>query len=451
MAQIDRPSAALPIGISPAARRNFRIEMAAVATWPFAVSMIEGSVTGILAKKAFTDTPDWIIATLAAAPAFSNMSSVIWARMARGQKTRRNLNALQISVLILIAIIACLPRSTTGMYLFAFAAASAQFFMTGVTTLRAVLWRANYQRHERSGITGRLITIQTIIISLTSLGLGRMMDHDPDFFHIAYGAAVFLGSIGVWFFSRIRVRRPFLIEPVALSSRSQGGFSLGGLIGEWAQTIGGMIDVMRRDIAYRAYMVCMFVLGISNLALSGPLVKVVDEQFNLGYVPSILLLHSLPLALIPITIPLWSRLMRRWHIIRFRAVHAWVFVAAQLLIFWGVAGDSLWALGVGLALRGVGFGGGALAWNLGHNDFASTRDSHTYMTIHVTLTGIRGLIGGYGGMLLYAGYTWNGVHYPLLGEYAFLFWAAFATLGSLGFVYLNFRLGHLTRERPVER
>jgi hypothetical protein len=43
--------------MSPAAGRNYRVELAAAATWPFAVAMIEGSVTGILAKKAFADTP----------------------------------------------------------------------------------------------------------------------------------------------------------------------------------------------------------------------------------------------------------------------------------------------------------------------------------------------------------------------------------------------------------
>jgi hypothetical protein len=379
------------------------------------------------------------------------MSSIIWARLAAGRKTLRNLNVLQILVVASIVVIACLPRTTAGMYVFAFAACAAQFFMTGVTTLRAVLWRANYERSERSNITGRLITIQTIIVSLTSLGLGKMMDYNHDFFHVAYATAAGLGCVGVWFFSRIRLRRAYLIVPMPLSTRSQGGFSVGGLLVEWASTIGGMVNVIRRDIAYRAYMVCMFILGISNLALTGPLVKVVDEEFKLGYVPSILLLHSLPLALIPITIPMWSRLMRNWHVIRFRAWHAWTFVAGQLLIFFGVTHTSVPLLGAGLMMQGIGFGGGALAWNLGHNDFASVADSNTYMTIHVTLTGIRGLIGGYGGMLLYAGFTYHGVRYPMLGEYAFLFWATFGMLGALGFVYLNFRLREITGKRPSER
>jgi hypothetical protein len=41
---------------------------------------------------------------------------------------------------------------------------------------------------------------------------------------------------------------------------------------------------------------------------------------------------------------------------------------------------------------GLGIGGGMLAWELGHHDFASRQMANLYMGIHATLTGIRGLI-----------------------------------------------------------
>ena len=40
---------------------------------------------------------------------------------------------------------------------------------------------------------------------------------------------------------------------------------------------------------------------------------------------------------------------------------------------------------------GVARGGGSLAWQLGHNDFARADQLSAYMGIHVTLTGVRGL------------------------------------------------------------
>ncbi|MCC6907787.1 MAG: hypothetical protein IT430_07600 [Phycisphaerales bacterium] len=433
------------------ARRNYRPELLAVCTWPVTAAMFEGAVTGILAKKAFDDTPDWIIATLAAAPAFCNMSSLIWARLANGRRTLHNLLMLQLGVVALVACIALLPRTEAGLYLFTLLAVGARLLMTGVITLRAVLWRANYRRHERGAITGRLILIQTMLVSLTALLLGAVMDIDRDSFHFVYGAAVFFGLAGVWFFSRLRLRHPFLIRPSLAPREHPPGGALAGLLAEWGGTLNEMIVIMRSDAAYRGFMVCMFILGISNLALDGPLIKVVDEQFHLSYLGSLLLLNSLPLALMPVFIPIWSRLLGRCHIIRYRAIHGWTFVIAQFLVFAAVMNDSIALLTAGLAVRGVGVAGGELAWNLGHNDFASSERASTYMTIHVTLTGVRGLISGYVGMWLYAGFpTTHGV-VPLLGEYAFLFWAIICTLGALGFVYLNFRLAHLTRRGPQEQ
>jgi hypothetical protein len=152
----------------------------------------------------------------------------------------------------------------------------------------------------------------------------------------------------------------------------------------------------------------------------------------------------------PIFIPVWSRLIGRAHIIRFRSIHSWTFVVAQFVTFAAVMNHSIALLALGLAVRGIGFAGGELAWNLGHNDFASSERAGTYMAIHVTLTGVRGLIAGFVGMWLYAGFpTPEGV-VPLLGEYCFLFWAIICTCGALGFVYLNFRLSHLTRRGPQE-
>ena len=445
-----------PTSISRFAARNFREEIKAVAVWPVAMTMVEGSITGILAKKAFEGTPDWIVATLAAAPAFSNVTSLVWTRFARGERTLRNLNLLQGGVIAVVLAIGLVPRTTAGLYVFTLAAVAARLLMTGVITLRAVLWRANYAREERAAITGRLVTVQTLVVTLTGLLLGRSLDENPQSFHFMYAAASLFGLLGLWFFSRMRVRRPHLIDPsdasdpAAAGTDETTGWSFGGLVTEWASTFSDMLRVMRDDAAYRGFMTCMFVMGISNLAVEAPMIVMLDEQFGLRYLHSIALLQAIPLALMPVSIPFWSRLMSHSHIIRFRSIHSWTFVIGQFAMFFGALWDSLPILTFAQAMQGVGFGGGALAWNLGHNDFATPQKASLYMTVHVTLNGIRGFIAAYVGMWLYAGLTWRGRHYPLLGDYAFLFWAIVCLLGALGFVYLNFRFRELTRRRPRE-
>jgi hypothetical protein len=46
----------------------------------------------------------------------------------------------------------------------------------------------------------------------------------------------------------------------------------------------------------------------------------------------------------------------------------------------------------GAVLLGIGYAGGTLAWNLGHQDFASAERDSEYMAVHVTLNGIRGIL-----------------------------------------------------------
>jgi len=453
----------LPSSATPFARRNYQHELVGAILWPIAVSMIEGSVAAVVAQKAFPGTPGWVIATLTAAPIVSNVTSSIWTRFACGQRTIRALVAMQIGVLVTIGMITVVPINRVGMFMFLGSVIAARMLMAGVITMRSVIWRVNYSRRERARLTGKLITFQTIIVSSVTLGLGLAMDLDERAFRLIYPLAILAGLVGTRYFAKIRIRRPFLIstdcsdgkpvsdetDPVVdrVSKRS-GAMVPFGLLAEWGGTVAAMARVLRQDTAFRGYMICMFIMGISNLAVFAPLVRMADEQFHLGYAQSIFFLQSLPIIIVPMAIPLWARLFERMHVIRFRTFHSWTFITAHLLTFAAGYYGSLGLLLAAQVMRGIGFGGGALAWNIGHNDFASQQHAGLYMTIHVTLTGIRGLFGAYIGLMLYSGLVTPWFTFEALGEYSFLFWAGVCMIGAAGFMYLNWKMGSVTKERP---
>ncbi len=456
-----------PASATPFARRNYQHELVGAILWPIAVSMIEGSVAAVVAQKAFTDTPGWVIATLTAAPIVSNVTSSVWTRFACGQRTISALVAMQIGVLVTIALIALVPISQIGMYIFLGSIIAARMLMAGVITMRSVIWRVNYSRKERARLTGKLITFQTIIISTVTLGLGIAMDFDERAFRIIYPVALLAGFIGTQFFAKIRIRRPFLISTDCNSGKPKqndlsntstpeqvmdrmtlrsAAFVPFGMLAEWGGTVTAMAKVLKQDVAFRGYMVCMFIMGISNLAVMAPLVRMADEQFHLGYTLSIFCLQSLPIILIPIAIPVWAKLFERMHVIRFRTYHSWTFIIAHLLTFAAGYYGSLPLFMAAQAIRGIGFGGGALAWNIGHNDFATRQHAGLYMTIHVTLTGIRGLFGAYIGLVLYSGLVTPWFQFAALGTYSFLFWAGVCLIGAFGFMYLNWKMRSVTHE-----
>jgi len=93
-----------------------------------------------------------------------------------------------------------------------------------------------------------------------------------------------------------------------------------------------------------------------------------------------------------------------------------------LYVVFGVALFACFAV-----MRGLCFAGGTIAWNLGHLHFARPDDAEAYMGIHVSLTGLRGLIMPAIGMALWV----------TIGWWVWVVSAAFSVLALVAFVLLD--------------
>lgn len=67
----------------------------------------------------------------------------------------------------------------------------------------------------------------------------------------------------------------------------------------------------------------------------------------------------------------------------------------------GIWERSLLLVGVAAVMSGVGLSAGRLAWQLGHMSFSSRENDAAYMSLHQTLTGIRGLVMPFLGLALF--------------------------------------------------
>ena len=144
-------------------------------------------------------------------------------------------------------------------------------------------------------------------------------------------------------------------------------------------------------------------------------------------------------------IPLWARLLERTHIIRFRVVHSWVFVGANLVLVVAAMAASEWVLYASAVAKGLAFAGGALAWNLGHLDFAPPHKASQYMGVHVTLTGVRGLLTPFSGVAVYEGLE---ALAPGSGWWVFVLCTALTVAGGVGFMILSRRVDPRLHAHP---
>jgi len=388
---------------------------------------IEGGVVGVLTKRLFEGVVDasildWAVATLAAAQGFANISSFFWAAVSHGKHKVKFVTALKVMCVLLVGLVTIIPTTPFGLGMLLCCVVGTRVCYTGVVTLRTTIWQANYPRENRANVAGEIATIQSLVLASVAFGVGQAMDQNEAAFRWIYPIAASFGIIGAAIYSKVRVKghKQLLHEekqsPELVSIKPWKTFHL-----------------LFEDVQFAKYMSCQFILGVGNLMLTAPLVIVLNDDFALDYLGEILIVTIIPILMIPISTPLWAKLLNRVHILTFRAFHSWFFVASSLCFAVGILMRDMTLMWTGASIRGLGFGGGVLAWNLGHQDYAPVEQSGQYMGLHVTLTGIRGLFAPALGVFLYTSLLASG--YPA-GTIVFVTGAVCSAIGGIGFILL---------------
>jgi len=419
-------------------RRAYVWELRSAMTSPMALACIEIGVIGVIARKAF-DANDLLITTIAVTPAIANACTALWTHALTGRNRVHAVTIFQIVIAAAIVTIALLPQGGPWAWALIALLLIARFAMTGIYAARTDIWRSNFPRAERARVTSRITVVISTVISLSAIAIGITLDRAEHstlgvgvVFRYIFIACAAVSLVGAWAFSHIRWRH----GPNTMRQEREPASEHDRRV---ASPL-GMYHVLSQDRDFRRYMTAQFVIGVPNLAAIAPFIIAIDEHMKLGYTSSFVLTSVLTLALPIISMPLWARLLDRMHVIRFRVFHSWFFVAANALMGIGIITENYPTLVAARSVLGIAFGGGVLAWNLGHHDFAPKRLARVYMGVHITLTGVRGVFAPFLGTLLYSGAIGLGaitITVPALGGWAFIVLAAISAWGAVLFFQLN--------------
>ncbi|GAB4384384.1 MAG: hypothetical protein Kow0022_06780 [Phycisphaerales bacterium] len=416
-------------GVPSMSRPNYRSELASSLLLPWAVAVTEGSVVGVIAKNAFEGIVgetvlNFAVATLAAAPAVANIISFAWVRLSHGRAKVAFINGLQVTLVALVAAMALVPRTPLGLAMLVAIIVLARLAYAGIVTLRSTVWAANYPTRARARVTGRLATVQSEIVAVAGLLIGLAMKWDARSYRVLTPALALVGLLGAWRYSKVRVRhhRRLIARERQTDGADRPSFNPASLV-----------RVLSGDRAFAAFMWCQMLIGFGNLMMSPVLTVILKDRFGIGY-EGVIVNHTIPLVVIPLFIPMWARLLDRVHIVWFRAIHSWVFVAAAALHLVAALEATQSLLYLGALVKGIGFAGGAMAWSLGHLDFAPPDRSSQYMGVHVTLTGVRGLLAPVIGMQIYSMLE---ARQEGAGSWVFALALASIIAGAIGFAVLG--------------
>ena len=426
----------MPRSMPYMSRALYARELPAWALLPVMTGVLEGGVVGVIVMKLYEGVVPSnllfpIVALLTGMPAIANLLSFAWAALSHGRPKIPLLVSMQIACALCTAMPALASETNQGMWLFVGGVVGARLCWSGVITLRSGVWAANYPRAVRSRIAGKFATIQALVLAGISGSIGMLMDWDHDAYQWAYPLAGGIGLLGSAAYSRNRMRGHAKLirqERESMTNVDPLRPSLNPL---------QMLHFLREDPRFMKFMCCQFLLGTGNMMISAPLIIVLTTVYKMDYVQAISIMATIPILLMPLSIPLWSRFLDRVHIIRFRAVHSWIFVITTIILTVSIGTGWVPGLWIAAVIRGIAFGGGVLAWNLGHHDFSTVALSSTYMGVHVSLTGLRGLLAPILGVQLYE--LFQGVN-PT-GWMVFCIALVLIISGALGFVLMARRLG----------
>src|SRR5687768_9191105 len=167
---------------SLAAEAAFRREIAPWALISLTLGLVEGATAAVLIKKTFADAASpWIVnlavAFVSGAPALSNVVSFVWANLAHGRARIGLMVALQAAFALLVGLLGVGPRVLGGL---AFAVVSilvARVLWTGILTVRAAIWSANYPRAALARYTGRIVIVSSLAVSFAAALAAWTLDH----------------------------------------------------------------------------------------------------------------------------------------------------------------------------------------------------------------------------------------------------------------------------------
>jgi MFS family permease len=397
------------------------------------LGVIEGATAAVMVRALFADAVpglvvDLVLAVVSAAPAWANLASLWYARRAQGQPKVRFLQPLLLAMSACVGALALLPVGGPGLVAFLVLYSGARVLWAGVDTVRSVIWSVNYPRHLRARVTGRIMINGSIALALSGLWLGWLLEHDDPWYRAALLAAAACGVAGSIAFKRFRVRQ----EQRLLSDER-------ARVLEGARfDLAGVRQLLATDLTFRRYMLAMSVFGAGHLMLTPLLVVCLDEVLHVSKMTQVAITAAVPILAMPLAIQPWARFLDRHHVIVYRSVHAWIAVAGSLLLVAAVLARVPWLLWPGALAMGISLAAGSLGWSLGHNDFAPRGEETRYMALHVTLTGLRGLLAPPAAILGY--YALRRVH-PGLEPWVLLLPAALIVAGAWQFTAMRGLVG----------
>ncbi|MGF1677591.1 MAG: MFS transporter [Candidatus Methylacidiphilales bacterium] len=241
----------------------------------------------------------------------------------------------------------------------------------GSIPLITQMYQQNFPESGRGGVFGEVNRIKVLVLAFFSALAGWMLKLDLQRADVYLGVLAAAFAYSAWCVGRMP-GRPLAEEPGHYPYRS--------------------LRLLRRDGYFRWLILMWMLLGFGNLMMVPLKVKVlVEPVYGFEYSPLMVAVITgvIPSLTIFAFTRMWGGLFDRMNFALLRLLLNILFVLSILIFF--LSGH--WAGFVaGSFLSGLGFAGGNVVWSLWVTRVAPDHEVADYMSVHILMTGLRGLL-----------------------------------------------------------
>ncbi|MBD3346139.1 MAG: MFS transporter [Chitinivibrionales bacterium] len=345
----------------------------------FILDTIRGGADGVLAAivntilllvaiEVFNLSDSWK-ALIASAPFIGCIFSLVYSARFADTSLRKSL--LASAPMGLCCVFTTMLLFTSDGIIFSIIATIAMSFAWMRIPFLSAIYQENYSARERGTLYSWSL-IATISVTITcSYAFGRLLDINLALYRLIIGIAAVASAV-----STVAV---FLI-PSSTPDMQSASNPLKNLSLIWKNKLFGYI------------LFSWFITGFANLWTRALRIEYLAESkggLDLSPLMVMVIAGVIPEAARLIFIRFWAHLFDRINFIVLR-ITLNLFLGFGLLIYF--ISENPVIIGAGSFLFGICLSGGVLAWNLWITKFAPAGQAHIYMSIHVFLMGVRGII-----------------------------------------------------------
>ncbi len=423
-------------------RLSFRVDFQSQLLWAAMMAMAQTRITQTIAATLMHNSGEMVQAVLFSAAAAGNIASFFWAWLASNRSSIRFIVLPSTLAGLCAMTVALVPANHP--YLFSGLVVGMYLAMSGVATVRTAVWHLSYHRAGVGNIVSRFQVSGMVVSAGLGALAGWLLTDDGAFprslvplgpeasYRVMFLVLGACGILGGLLCQRARGGEP---EEAAARPRARAS-----LLAGWR--------ILRHDQAYRRFLGFMMIFGFGTMMSDTIMVLLMGDRFraNSSAFEIVLYLVLVPTVVQLVTLPFAGRMLDRTNPMRLRAWGAVAWAISRALLFVAAMTGSLPLLLASQLLSGFGGGLGNVAWQLGHMHFARRDLVQHYMGLHVSATGLRGLIAPFLAVALWSGRElpgWlpaaGGWHIPAIGPAVFAIAMVMQVIGGAGFFWMDRR------------